>query len=91
MQTPALEPFSDRSRCGVLVGSRMDRRSNRSECPVRVPAYQLAGIEESPILAMSQLDFFKALAEEFAAYCHERWETETACDKIKTNTIVVPS
>ena len=64
MQIPARERFSEGSWHSVPAGSRKDRRSDRSECPVRVPTDRLPGIEERLILATYPLDFIKALAEE---------------------------
>ena len=90
MQIPALERFSEGCWHSVLAGSMKDRRSDRSEYPVRVPTDRLPGIEESLILAMYPLDFIKALAEEPGEYSHKRRENEKAAHKVKTYTILVP-
>jgi IS4 transposase len=68
--------------------SRVHQRHKENGVVVRVIEYRLEGIEGAePIyrLITTILDHEAAPAAELAALYHERWEIETALDKLKTH------
>ena len=78
----------DRSYLSTAHPSERDRRRQTNGTRVRVIDYRLAGVQDDePLyrLVTTLFDPAAAPAEELAALYHERWETETALDELKTH------
>lgn len=85
---PVLERFADGSYRSALRANYFSKSVDRSEMPVRVIEYTLAGVPKaapSYRLVTNVLEPERAPAEELAALYHERWEMETAFDEFKTH------
>ena len=82
------ERLPDGSYLSRIYASTSDRRNQRHGIVVRVIDYRLHNVPGSgPIyrLITTILDSERAPAQELAALYHERWETETALDELKTH------
>jgi hypothetical protein len=79
----------DGSYLSRVYGTQQDQRRNKENgIVVRVIEYRLEGVEGSESiyrLFTTIIDHGKAPAAELAALYHERWEIETALDKLKTH------
>ena len=85
---PCEQRLPDGSYLSRIYASRRDRRRGANAVLVRVIEYRLEGVEDSePLyrLLTTILDPEQAPAEELAALYPERWEIETALDKLKTH------
>lgn len=85
---PVLERFPDGSYRSVLRPTWASRAADRRPLPVRVIEYTLPKVRDAePVyrLVTTLLDPADAPAAELAALYHERWETETTLDELKTH------
>ena len=82
------QPLSDGSYLSHIYPSERDWRRHTNGVKVRVIDYRLDGVNGAePIyrLVTTILDHKKTPAAQLAALYHERWEVETALDKLKTH------
>ena len=80
--------LADGSYLSRIYASVKDRARQANGIVVRVIEYRLEGVSDAePIyrLVTTLLDPQQAPAQELAALYHERWEIETALDKLKTH------
>jgi hypothetical protein len=85
---PCEKRLADGSYLSHIYPSQQDQRRGSNGIAVRVIEYRLEGVEGAePLyrLATTIPDHELTPAAELAALYHERWETETAFDELKTH------
>jgi len=85
---PCMQRLSDGSYLSAIYRDTADQRRGVNGIAVRVIEYQLPGVPDAqPLyrLITTILDPEVAPAEELAAVYHERWESETLLDEVKTH------
>jgi hypothetical protein len=85
---PCEKRLADGSYLSHIYPSQQDQRRGSNGIAVRVIEYRLEGVEGAePLyrLATTIPDHEPTPAAELAALYHERWETETAFDELKTH------
>lgn len=85
---PVLERFPDGSYRSALRPTWASRAGDRRPLPVRVIEYTLPKVRDAERvyrLVTTLLDPAAAPAAELATLYHERWETETTFDELKTH------
>ena len=88
LRLPCEERLPDGSYLSRVYASAKDQRHGRNGVVVRVIEYKIEGVAGAePVyrLLTTILDHKEAPAAELAALYHERWEIETALDKLKTH------
>lgn len=85
---PREKTLEDGSFLSRVYGNQGDQAHKTNGVTVRVVEYELVGLPDAePVyrLITTILDPKEAPAKELAALYHERWEIETAFDKLKTH------